>query len=241
VDRNYQPKRQLAGGQQPKPQPDGQAQRQQGEQQPARQPASQSGDQQTSRVAVTVKIEEGSQWLVDDLTINGIAQVDRKVVTAELASAQGQPFSEVNLASDRNQILTHYYEQGFPNATLKSTWEPSGTLNHVNVVYTITEGERQFVRDVVTSGLRTTRQRLVDRKITLHAGDPLSPIEQTEIQKRFYDLGVFASVDTAIQNPEGETDHKYILYNFTEANRYTVGLGVGAQIARIGTPSTTDI
>jgi outer membrane protein insertion porin family len=192
-------------------------------------------------IAVTVKIEEGSQWLVDNLTINGISQVDRNTLTSELASAQGQPFSEVNLASDRNQILTHYYEQGFPNATLKSTWEPSGTLRHVNVVYTITEGERQYVRDVVTSGLRHTRQRLVDKKITLHAGDPLSPIEQTEIQKRFYDLGVFASVDTAIQNPEGETDHKYILYNFTEANRYTVGLGIGAQIARIGTPSTTDL
>ena len=244
VDRNYQPKRQIEGlarGQQPKPQPDGQAQRQQGEQQPTRQPGSQSGDQQTSRVAVTIKIEEGSQWLVDNLTINGIAQVDRNAVTAELASAQGQPFSEVNLASDRNQILTHYYEQGFPNATLKATFEPSETLHHVNVVYAITEGERQYVRDVVTSGLSHTRQRLVDKKITLHAGDPLSPIEQTEIQKRFYDLGVFASVDTAIQNPEGETDHKYILYNFTEANRYTVGLGIGAQIARIGTPSTTDL
>ncbi len=234
VDRGY-------SHQQAKRQPDGQAQRQQGEQQPTRQPGSQSGDQQTSRVAVTVKIEEGAQWLVDNLTVNGISQADRNALMPEFASAQGQPFSEVNLASDRNQVLTRYYGRGYPNATLKSSWEPSGTPHHVNVVYTISEGERQYVRDVVTSGLRTTRQSLVDRKITLHAGDPLSPIEQTEIQKRFYDLGVFASVDTAIQNPEGDTDHKYILYNFTEANRYSIGVGVGAQIARIGTPSTTDL
>jgi outer membrane protein insertion porin family len=196
---------------------------------------------QPGQIAVTVTIDEGAQWLVDNLTINGISQVDRNALTSQLASAQGQPFSEVNLASDRNQVLTRYYELGFPNATLKSAWEPSETLHHVNVAYTITEGSREFVRDVVTSGLRTTRQRLVDKKITLHAGDPLSPIEQTEIQKRFYDLGVFSSVDTAIQNPDGETDHKYILYNFTEANRYTMGVGVGAQIARIGTPSTTDL
>jgi outer membrane protein insertion porin family len=192
-------------------------------------------------IAVTVKIDEGAQWLVDNLTINGISQVDRNVVTSWLASAQGQPFSEVNLASDRNQVLTYYYEHGFPNADLKPAWQPSGTPHHVNVTYTVTEGRRQYVRDVVPSGLRTTRQRLVDRTITLHAGDPLSPIEQTDIQKRFYDLGIFARVDTAIQNPDGDTDHKYVLYNLTEANRYTVGVGVGAQVARFGTPSTTDL
>ena len=193
------------------------------------------------QVAVTVQIDEGAQWLVDNLTISGMSQLDNDTLTAELASAQGQPFSEVNLANDRNHILTYYYGRGFPDADLKSTWQPSGTLHHVNVIYTVTEGERQYVRDVVTSGLRTTRQRLVDKKITLHAGDPLSPIEQTDIQKRFYDLGVFASVDTAIQNPDGNTEHKYILYNFTEANRYTVGVGVGAQVARFGTPSTTSL
>ena len=192
-------------------------------------------------VAVTVQIDEGAQWLVDNLTVNGISKEDFDALTPELASAQGQPFSEVNLANDRNHVLTHYYERGFPNADLKSTWQPSGNPHHVNVIYTVSQGERQYVRDVVTSGLRTTRQSLVDKKITLHAGDPLSPIEQTEIQKRFYDLGVFASVDTAIQNPEGDTDYKYILYNFTEANRYTVGVGVGAQVARFGTPSTTNL
>jgi outer membrane protein insertion porin family len=192
-------------------------------------------------VGVTVQVDEGAQWLVDNLTVNGMSQADHDALTPELASAQGQPFSEVNLANDRNQVLTYYYERGFPNADLKSTWQPSGTLHHVNVIYTITVGERQYVRDVVTSGLRTTRQRLVDKDITLHAGDPLSPVEQTEIQKRFYNLGVFASVDTAIQDPEGETDHKYVLYNFTEANRYTVGVGIGAQVARFGTPSTTSL
>jgi outer membrane protein assembly factor BamA len=81
----------------------------------------------------------------------------------------------------------------------------------------------------------------VDKNITLKAGEPLSLIEQTEIQKRFYDLGIFARVDTAIQNPDGDTDHKYILYNFEEANRYSVGFGFGAQVARFGTPSSTNL
>src|SRR5262249_3476818 len=59
------------------------------------------------------------------------------------------------------------------------------------------------------------------------------------IQKDLYDMGVFARVDTAIENPDGATNHKYLLYAFDEANRYTVTLGVGAQVGRFGTPSST--
>ncbi|HEX4595267.1 MAG TPA: BamA/TamA family outer membrane protein, partial [Bryobacteraceae bacterium] len=121
------------------------------------------------------------------------------------------------------------------------SWQVNGEPHHVNVIYTITEGDRQYVREVITSGLRTTRESVVDKQITLKPGDALSPIEETQIQKRFYDLGIFARVDTAIENPDGETGHKYVLYNFEEANRYNLSLDVGAQVARFGTPSTTSL
>jgi outer membrane protein assembly complex protein YaeT len=195
----------------------------------------------SGQVAVTVRIDEGAQWLVDSLTVTGVTQGNRAEVTVGLASAPEQPFADVNLASDRDQILDYYYARGFPSANVQVTWRPTDTPHHVDVVYTIGEGERQYVRDVLISGLRTTRQNLVDKQITLKAGDPLSPIEQTDIQKRFYDLGIFARVDTAIQNPDGDTDRKYVLYNFEEANRYTVGLGFGANVGRFGTPSSTSL
>ena len=109
------------------------------------------------------------------------------------------------------------------------------------MVYTIKEGERQFVREVITSGLKTTRQSYVDKRIKMKPGEPLSPIEETNIQKQFYDLGIFARVDTAIENPDGDEAHKFVLYNFEEADRYTFTVGVGAQVARFGTPSTTSL
>src|SRR5262249_30201438 len=56
-----------------------------------------------------------------------------------------------------------------------------------------------------------------------------------------YDQGVFARVETAIQNPDGDVTQKNVLYYFDEANRYTFTVGVGAQVARFGTPSTTTL
>jgi outer membrane protein insertion porin family len=195
----------------------------------------------TGDVAVTLNVVEGPQWIVDELTITGMSQVKREEIATQLASAAGQPFADVNLAGDRNSVLTEYFKRGFPLATFKGGWAPGGTPNHVSVVYEINEGEREFVRRVITSGNRITRQSLIDKTITMKPGDPLSPVEETDIQKKFYDLGVFARVDTAIQNPEGASSHKYVLYNFEEANRYTVNVGIGAQIARFGSPSQTSL
>jgi outer membrane protein insertion porin family len=195
----------------------------------------------TGQVGVTVQIEEGPQWIVDNITLDGVQEGDREVMESGLASLAGQPFSEVNMATDRSYILTRYYSQGYPEADFKAEWHHSDTPNHVNIRYEIKEGDRKFVRDVITTGLKTTRQDLVAKRMTLSPGEPLSPLEQSAIQRSFYDMGIFARVDTAIENSEGETDNKYILYNFEEANRYTLALGFGAQLARFGSPSSNSL
>ena len=80
----------------------------------------------------------------------------------------------------------------------------------------------------------------MDRNVTLHPGDPLSPVKMAEIQKRLYDLGVFAKVDMAVQNQDGETERKYVIYDVQEARRYSVTAGIGAQLANIGGSNAAD-
>jgi len=192
-------------------------------------------------VAVTVNITEGTQWMVDGLTVEGPLEPNRSQVLPLMSAVSGQPFSDVTMAADRSAVLTWYYSHGFPSATFHARWRESDMPHHVEITYSILEGAPQFVRGVLTHGLTTTRQSLVQKAITARAGDPLSSVEQTEAQKRLYDLGIFARVDTAIENPDGESQHKYVLYDFEEANRYTVSAGIGAQIARFGKPSTQSL
>jgi outer membrane protein assembly complex protein YaeT len=190
-------------------------------------------------IAVTVHIEEGPQWVVDDLAIHGATQF-KPAELPSLASSKGQPFSEVNIANDRETLLTFYYTRGFPKASFNASWKTE-TPGRVSVVYSVTEGEREYVRDVLLSGLKTTRRSVAGRSIKMKAGDPLSPTAQTDIQKTLYDLGVFANVETAVENPDGGTTDKYVLYHFEEANRYTMTIGFGAQLAQFGTPSSTSL
>jgi outer membrane protein assembly factor BamA len=76
--------------------------------------------------------------------------------------------------------------------------------------------------------------RLVQPNVLLKAGEPLSWTKMGEMQRGLYDLGVFDKVDMAIQNQQGDTENKYVVYHLTEGHRYYVGFGLGAEVARIG-------
>lgn len=187
-----------------------------------------------THMAVHVRIEEGTQWQVAKLDIEGVAPENREQVESMLHSTPGQSFSETNLATDRDNALEWYYNNGYPNAAMQWSYKPAGEPHRMELKYTFTEGQRKYVRDTLVSGLRATDAALVDKRIDLEAGEPLSRARMLETQRRLYDLGIFARVDTALQNPQGEEQDKYVLIDVDEARKYTVTAGLGAEIAKIG-------
>jgi len=185
-------------------------------------------------LAVFIDIKEGPQYIVHSLEVEGIAKLDKARVLEQLSSAEGQPFSEYNVAVDRDTILEQYSAKGFPNATFEWSSKPASQPHQVDLKFIVHEGDQQFVRDILISGLAGTRRSLVNSNLELKPGDPLSPTAMRDTQHRLYDLGVFARVDTAIQNPDGDTQEKYVLFDMEEAGRYSIATGFGAEFARIG-------
>ena len=182
-----------------------------------------------NHLAVHLNIVEGPQTLVSGLHIAG-SQIIPASALPELETKVGQPFSEQNLASDREKVLTYYFNRGFPNATLDITTDPTaGQLNSEDVTYTIKEGERFTVDQVMVAGLDHTRDYIVNREIQVHAGDPLSQADLLDTQTKLYDLGIFNEVDTAVQNPEGTDPKKNVLVQVQEAKRYTFTYDVGLE------------
>ncbi len=189
-------------------------------------------------VAITMNIVEGPQYLVSRLTVTGVTLKDKSAILGTLASIAGQPYSETNVAMDRDTIIEAYQSAGYPNATFAYRTTPAGPYR-VDVQYNISEGEPRYVRDVLISGLHTSRRRLVNPLITLHPGDPLSWTEMGRMQRRLYNLGVFDKVDMAIQNPDGDETDKYVDFHCVEGHLYALGVGLGAEIAKIGGSATS--
>jgi len=190
-------------------------------------------------LAAAISVVEGPQWFVSHVALDGVDESDLAELDAQLASAPGQPFSEESVASDRDAILNYYYGRGYTEATFEYFVDPAGEPQRVMLRYVVHRGPRKFVRAVLVSGLETTRKSVVDKLISLGPGDPLSLTAQTDSQRRLYNLGIFARVNTAVQNPNGDEEQKYVLYDLNEARPYSLNIGVGAQIARFGGGATS--
>jgi outer membrane protein assembly complex protein YaeT len=198
-----------------------------------------AGSEHEMRVVVNIK--EGPQTRVQELKLEGVNDKDRQALGASLTNVEGQPFSEANIATDRDAVTYYYYDRGFPNVQFEASATPvKDEPNRVNVVYKVTEGQQVFVDHIIITGLDFTRPYIVDRQMRIKSGDPLSQSRMVDSQRRLYNLGLFNEVDVATQNPDGDEPAKDILFNIQEAKRWTIRYGGGIEFATGNLPSTSN-
>ncbi len=207
---------------------------------------------------VHVKIQEGAQTLVGKLSIEGESKISEKETMQLIASTPGEPFSDYNVSTDRDNVLALYYDDGFPNAQFTSTVtdiapgseQPAAAsgkpasktketksevkeLPRVALTYHITEGEQVRISDIVIAGYDHTRRRIIAREVQLKAGEPLREGEVIETQRRLYNLGIFDRVYVAPQNPEGANTEKTLDVIVEESKRFTFAYGGGFEVQRL--------
>lgn len=182
-------------------------------------------------MAVFVHIKEGPRTLVSTLKIEGDEHVPESDLRPLLTVIEGQPYSESNVAQDRDTILNYYFNQGFSGATMQVATRPvPSEPTRMDVTYTLQEGPQAFVDDIQLLGLKYTRPGIVRRQFQIHDKDALSQGGMLDTQRRLYDLGVFNEVKMGVQNPEGQARYKDLLFQFQEAKRWTFDYGLGVEI-----------
>jgi outer membrane protein insertion porin family len=191
-----------------------------------------------TELAVVYRITEGPQTLVRNLVIEGNESFSRDKLEPVLSSVAGQPFSEADIANDRDAIIVFYYNRGYPDVEFESTVMPVKDVpNRMDVTYKIIQGQRVNVNQVIVTGTENTKPYIVNRQIRIRDGDPLSQANMIDSQRRLYNLGLFNEVDMAVQNPEGIEPQKNVLFNMAEAPRWTFRYGGGIEFATGNTPA----
>lgn len=192
-----------------------------------------------NELAVVLNINEGQQATVRQLVITGAGN-EEGYFRERLQSIEGQPFSESAVAEDQDLILTRFLSLGYIDADVDVRVTPLPDQGQFDVNFNVQPGDQQFVRRVLHTGLDSTSVRLFYQRVPLKSGDPLSLTEITEAQRRLYDLGIFAQVDVAVQNPEGRESLKYVQYRLEEARRYALNFGLGFEVAGFGGSNSLD-
>ena len=183
-------------------------------------------------LVVKFHIVEGKQTLISGLSIDGNKSVPAQALLGVIGSTEGQPFSEAGVASDRNNILAYYYNDGFPEASFVEQLTDAGP-DRVALAYHITEGPRIEVSQVLLTGYQYTRPGIIARQVEVHADGPLREGDVLDSERQLYNLGIFNRVEVAPQNPDGTDPEKSVVVEVREGNRYTIGYGGGFEVQRI--------
>ncbi len=186
---------------------------------------------------ISFHIVEGAQTLVSNLQIEGNRTVSTDTLLSVAGSTPGQPYSESSVASDRNNILALYYNEGFPAAAFHEEILPGNTPTETRLVYHITEGPRIDVAKVLLTGYQFTRPGIIARQVDIKPGGPLREVDVAKTQRQLYNLGVFDRVQIAPQNPAGADPDKSVVVETLEGHRYTLGYGFGFEVQRVSSTS----
>ncbi len=189
---------------------------------------------------VHLRVQEGPQTMVGKLTLEGNKSLSKEQLLDVIGSSPGQPFSEFNVSTDRDNVLALYYNEGFPNAVFKTkiedipSTESSKSHPHIALTISIEEGEQVRIREILIGGYDKTRRGVIAREIQVKSGEPLREGDVIETQRRLYNLGIFSRVTLAQQNPTGEDQEKTLTVIVEEAKRYTMAYGAGIEVQRLG-------
>ncbi len=190
-----------------------------------------------AQIAVTYVVTEGQQQKFGAVTMAGVDPSRDGVVHSLVSAEKGQPFSLITLSNDRDAILSYYLALGFDHAQVEVNQKvDADDKSRTNVTLNVVEGQQVFIDHVLLTGLNRTRRSLVEDEVEVHAGDPLNQAALLQTQRNLYNLALFNEVNTAVQNPVGNTPEKDVLIQITEAKRWdvTYGFGFEAQLNQPG-------
>jgi outer membrane protein insertion porin family len=177
-------------------------------------------------MTVVFPITEGPQTLVSDVTIEGVEQVEPKDLP-ELLLKPGTPLNPASERQDLVALQTFYGERGNAEVVVAPRVGVTPDKTGAHVVYTIAEGPRIHVGEVVVRGNTYSDSVVVLRKAELDKGEPFSLTKILEAQRNLYRLGIFQRVDVQPEQAGTSVATRNIVIQVQEGKDVTVSGSLG--------------
>jgi len=180
----------------------------------------------TGLMTIDFPVTEGPQTMVASVTIEGNEQVAAK----DLPAPTLKTGDALNPTLERNDVIalqTFYSDRGNAEVQVHVREEVSADKLSARVVYTIAEGPKIAMGDIVVRGNTYTHNNVILHTAELEKGQPFSYTSILEAQQRLYRLGIFQRVD--IQPAQASTDvaARTVTISVAEGKDLAIGGAIG--------------
>ncbi len=181
---------------------------------------------QKSQAVVTINIEEGARYYVEDIAIEGNKILSEAEIKAAMEGIKaGGVFSRDKLTIDISKIRSLYFDKGYIFAKVheSTSLNPQGK---VNIKIDIEEGGVAYVNKIKIQGNTRTRDIVIRRELRLHPGDQFDGTKLRRSKERLQNLEYFEEVGYDIEDTN-VPDRKDLVVQVKEAKTGTFSFGGG--------------
>lgn len=194
---------------------------------PVLQPAVTVGDAD-ERVVVRVSVNEGPRTFVGNVSFEGNTAFSESQLRALMRTAPARPFSEIDLAADRDRIDLEYRNRGYDTVVVEPAVQLADDGVRADVRIAIREGPQVWVDDIIIVGNERTSTDTIERELAVRRGEPLGYSAVLESRQRLTALGLFRRV-TIEELRHGGEPRRDLLVQIEEAPPTTFGVGGGVE------------
>ncbi|MBI2922474.1 MAG: outer membrane protein assembly factor [Planctomycetes bacterium] len=145
-----------------------------------------------TRVTAHVQVEEGIQYIVDSMEIEGNRIIATEELMRGLLALPGEPCALKNVERDEDALIGKYRDAAYVDADVQLRQTVLGDRpGRVKLVWRIREGEKVYVSRIDFFGNSRTREKVLRRQMRLFPGDELNVGLLNQSMNRLKGLGYF--------------------------------------------------
>lgn len=155
---------------------------------------------------VTIEIEEGRQYRVGSITLEGNTILSDEALARELYMRSGEPYSPAGQERNLDALYNAYARLGRIRTAVACDPLVDPQAGTVSLVYRITEGDEYRLGRIDISGNTTTRDKVIRREFGLEPGDVFDLERVRRGVERLNYLQYFEWVRTSIETRDHQAD-----------------------------------
>lgn len=180
-----------------------------------------------SRLVIKIKIYEGKQYFVEDISIVGNKVASREEIIGVMKEVEkAKIFSRSKLKFDVANVRAMYFDKGYIFARVRESTSLNPEKGEVQIRLDIDEGELAYINRIKVQGNTRTRDIVVRRELQLYPGDQFDGAKLRRSKERLTNLGYFEDISYDIEDVD-TSDRKNLIVQVKEAKTGSFSFGGG--------------
>ncbi|HWP65340.1 MAG TPA: outer membrane protein assembly factor BamA, partial [Candidatus Limnocylindria bacterium] len=178
-------------------------------------------------LVVTVKIEEGEQFRVASVDLEGEdLPPDPRPLLAGLETKAGEVFSASGVRDDTQELVTRLSDDGYAFAKVEPVTNVDVEQKTIDVRFQVDRGEPVTVDRIQVAGNTKTRDKVIRRELRLQEQELFSGTKLRKSRDALQRLGFFREVNIGTRRTDRE-DRLDLVVDVKEAQTGAVSAGAG--------------